>query len=420
MSRPGDEQARTVSRRSPRSSAEVRHLVVQAATALFAERGYARVATRDIARFADVTPSQLFAHFGTKARLFEIAIVDPYVATVSSFAERWRNDPASSPRLLYTVILKELFDVVGAEPGLMTALIIAQAHEESLVAEIEPSLRPVDEALRPLEQLVQVPGSADPNAPVIAIRLTHGTVLAATQFQPWLTSHLTDRESTIAAMTDLLTNGLGSTVDGATAARGLLADNTDKTDGADRTNGADRAPAEGMRPRLLDAAATLFQQRGYPGVSTRSIATEAGTSETILFRHFPTKTALFEQAVIEPWSGEVTRFLDHTREHDLTPLLAEMYHLFHRNRPALVSLLEYERHSTEPTETPASFTALLDHLQRRLPPERAHASSIAGLTVAAVLGAAVLDVWLFTGHAPGSELVVAGLVDLMESGISVR
>src|SRR5436309_2021536 len=99
-----------MSRRSPRSSAQVRRLVVQAATALFAERGYARVATRDIARRADVTPSQLFAQFGTKARLYEIAIVKPYLETVSSFAERWRTDPVRTvaPEQVYRVLVNEL------------------------------------------------------------------------------------------------------------------------------------------------------------------------------------------------------------------------------------------------------------------------------------------------------------------------
>jgi AcrR family transcriptional regulator len=380
----------------------VRQLVVDAATTLFAERGYARVATRDIARYADVTPSQLFAHFGTKARLFEIACVEPYVVAVSGFADRWRDQPALSDQL-YTTLLNELFDVIGARPGLMTALIIAQAHEESLVEEIAPSLRPVDEALRPLEQMVRDP---DSDSPVLAVRLTHGAVVAATQFQPWLTGHLTDRDTTVTAMTDLLRNGVGPL---GPPSPGPAVDPV-----------PDPATGEGMRPRLLDAAAELFRQRGFPGVSTRSIAAAAGTSETILFRHFPTKTALFEQAISEPWSRAAAAFLARTADSDLTALIGELYRLFHRHRPALLSLLEFERQSEAPTATPASITALTDHVRRRLPADRANASGIAGVIVAAVLGAAALDVWLFTGRIPSGKLVVAGLVDLVHSGFPLR
>lgn len=394
---------------------------MEAATALFAERGYARVATRDIARRADVTPSQLFAQFGTKARLYEIAIVKPYVATVSSFAERWHSDPVSAvaPEQVYRVLVDELFDVTSAEPGLMTALIIAQAHEGSLVDEIAPSLRQVDDALRPLEDLVRGPEPVDPRRPVLAIRLTHGTVMATVQFRSWLASHLPDRESALTAMTDLLT-------------RGINPQPTDPLEPAVTTPDTIRAapPAtahaphaqEGMRPRLLTAAAGLFEQRGYPGVSTRSIAEAAGTSETILFRHFATKNDLFDHAVTRPWTDEVATFLAgrHGAEGDVAPLVTDLYRLFHRNRPALIALLEFERQDPRPAGAHTPITALLDLVQARLPADQGHRAGTAGLVVAAILGAAVLDVWLFTGHLPEDEHVIAGLVELVHTGVRPR
>lgn len=415
-----------MSRRSPRSSAEVRHLVVEAATALFAERGYARVATRDIARRADVTPSQLFAQFGTKARLYEIAIVKPYLDTVSSFAERWRTDPVSAvaPEQVYRVLVDELFDVTETEPGLMTALIIAQAHEESLVSEIAPSLRQVDEALRPLEDLVR---RVEPGEPVLAIRLTHGTVMAAVQFRCWLASHLPDRESTVAAMTELLTHGINLDEEsGAAAGAGPEpASGAGPEPAAGAGSGAvhsTAAPPEGMRDRLLGAAARLFEQRGYPGVSTRSIAEAAGTSETILFRHFPTKNDLFEQALTRPWAGEVADFLDRQqgRAGDITGLVADLYRFLHARRPALIALLEFERQDPRPEGFHSPVTALLDLVQSRLPAGQRHPAGTAGLVVAGVLGAAVLDVWLFTGHPPDDERVIAGLVELVHTGVKPR
>lgn len=395
---------------------------MEAATALFAERGYARVATRDIAKRADVTPSQLFAQFGTKARLYEIAIVQPYVETVSSFAERWRTDPVSAvaPEQVYRVLVNELFEVTAAGAGLMTALIIAQAHEESLVEEIAPSLRLVDDALRPLEDMVRGP---TPGEPVLAIRLTHGTVMAAVQFRCWLASHLPDRESTLAAMTELFTQGVQGVQgvapperppNGSSAISPPLA--------IPPPAAAESSAPAGMRSRLLASASGLFEQRGYPGVSTRSIAEAAGTSETILFRHFATKDELFEQALVRPWTDAVAAFLEaqHGRYGDLPRLVTDLYQLFHPRRPALIALLEYERQDPPPGGAHSPITALLDLVQTRLPPAQNHRSSTAGLIVAAILGAAVLDIWLFTGHLPGDDRVVAGLIELIQTGVKER
>ncbi|HEX6390766.1 MAG TPA: helix-turn-helix domain-containing protein [Solirubrobacteraceae bacterium] len=54
------------------------------------------------------------------------------------------------------------------------------------------------------------------------------------------------------------------------------------------------------RAAIVDAARTLFSQRSYDDVTTKQIAAAAGLTEMTLFRHFPTKAALFEKAAIEP------------------------------------------------------------------------------------------------------------------------
>ena len=52
-------------------------------------------------------------------------------------------------------------------------------------------------------------------------------------------------------------------------------------------------PAEERRRQILDAAAELFAHRGFAGATTREIAAIVGTTETVLFRHFPTKESLY-------------------------------------------------------------------------------------------------------------------------------
>jgi AcrR family transcriptional regulator len=54
-----------------------------------------------------------------------------------------------------------------------------------------------------------------------------------------------------------------------------------------------RLSAPDRRKKLLTAALELFAQQGYRGTTTRAIARQAGISEALLFRHFPTKEELY-------------------------------------------------------------------------------------------------------------------------------
>jgi TetR/AcrR family transcriptional regulator, transcriptional repressor for nem operon len=58
---------------------------------------------------------------------------------------------------------------------------------------------------------------------------------------------------------------------------------------SDRTR---RNDPEGLRSRLLDAAAQLFQDRGYHATGMRDIMAATGVSSGALHHHFPTKDAL--------------------------------------------------------------------------------------------------------------------------------
>lgn len=57
--------------------------------------------------------------------------------------------------------------------------------------------------------------------------------------------------------------------------------------------------------RIMQAALSELTQRGYKGTSTRTIAERAGVNEVTLFRHFGSKQAMFQAAVlyaIQEWS----------------------------------------------------------------------------------------------------------------------
>jgi len=46
---------------------------------------------------------------------------------------------------------------------------------------------------------------------------------------------------------------------------------------------------------IVEIATPLFARRGFAGTTTKEIAEAAGVSEALLFRHFPTKAALYEE-----------------------------------------------------------------------------------------------------------------------------
>ena len=86
-----------------------------------------------------------------------------------------------------------------------------------------------------------------------------------------------------------------------------------------RTVRTDRAvrkhvPQEVRRRQILEAGAELFSQRGFAGTTTRQIAAAVGTSETVLFRLFPTKESLYA-AILEDRvpSADVERWLEDLR-----------------------------------------------------------------------------------------------------------
>lgn len=59
-------------------------------------------------------------------------------------------------------------------------------------------------------------------------------------------------------------------------------------------------PAAQRRQSILDAAQRVFARASYNGARIRDIASEAGVNQATLFEHFPSKEALFEEAVVRP------------------------------------------------------------------------------------------------------------------------
>src|SRR5437588_149420 len=66
------------------------------------------------------------------------------------------------------------------------------------------------------------------------------------------------------------------------------------------TPGRTRLKGEERRQLILEAARRVFLETGFAGARTRRIAEEAGITEALLYRFFPSKLAIYEAAVLQP------------------------------------------------------------------------------------------------------------------------
>lgn len=65
-----------------------------------------------------------------------------------------------------------------------------------------------------------------------------------------------------------------------------------------------RADAVRNRERIADIARRLFREKGYDAVSMDEVARTAGVGTGTLYRHFPTKEALYD-AALQAWAETV-------------------------------------------------------------------------------------------------------------------
>jgi AcrR family transcriptional regulator len=100
--------------------------------------------------------------------------------------------------------------------------------------------------------------------------------------------------------------------------------------------------------RILEAALKLFSQKGFLGATTRQIAREAAVAEVTLFRHFPSKEALFEEVIrrysVLPALKGVLPGLEHAEYEEA---LAEIARRFLRRldeRKDFIRIMLAERH----------------------------------------------------------------------------
>ncbi|SEG21504.1 DNA-binding transcriptional regulator, AcrR family [Nonomuraea solani] len=64
-----------------------------------------------------------------------------------------------------------------------------------------------------------------------------------------------------------------------------------------------KSEAQDTKGALIEAALDLFARHGYGGTSVRAIAQATGLSESVLYRHFANKQAIFEEVLFQAGVG---------------------------------------------------------------------------------------------------------------------
>jgi AcrR family transcriptional regulator len=174
-----------------------RALLLEAARALFAEKGYARASTKEIARRARVTEPMLFRHFGTKAKLFSEAVLAPFHDYMAGYVADWEARPHGvlSPMQEAREFYRGLYAVLAANRELVQALVAAQVAQGPL-AETDEDAPRLGVILERFEQVIA--RERDERGfhrfdPVVQARLMFGMALSLAVHGDWMFDGATGR-----------------------------------------------------------------------------------------------------------------------------------------------------------------------------------------------------------------------------------
>ena len=181
-------------------------MLLEAARALFAERGYAGTSTREIARAAAVTEPMIFRHFGSKAKLFEEAVLAEFGAFVSQYIEDSAVRPRG-PRNTYMEaheFYRGVYDVLASNRRLIHELIAARAVGGALAAETTsaPQLGALLERFEEIIERERDDGGFRHFDPAVITRLMFGLVFSVAICGDWMFEGATRPRPSVEAFID--------------------------------------------------------------------------------------------------------------------------------------------------------------------------------------------------------------------------
>lgn len=197
-----------------------------------------------------------------------------------------------------------------------------------------------------------------------------------------------------------------------------------------------RRGTEEVRALLLTAASELFAAKGFDATTTKEICALSGVSEPVLFSNFGSKAALFEAAVVGPFTDLVERYEASWRQQALTTearvqvFVRELFDLAQQNKVLLLSsLLRRNVNGRNPDGDILDHVADAFQAMRKAPELREPAGEYGIDTTASiaasagmVVGVAILDDMLFSAgtRRPGRRRLIAELTNMILHGVTHR
>lgn len=174
-------------KQSRRSGTEIQALILNAARELFADRGYHKTTTREIALAAGVSERLIFFHFASKALLFEQAVVAPFNAFMNDFISEWRSY-RDSPHDMEDVArrwIPGMYDLLRQNRRLVLALLTANAYEEEFADTLSDKRSPFAAVHQLTEEILAVEAEARGFKGLdlkLTVRIPFATLLATAVF----------------------------------------------------------------------------------------------------------------------------------------------------------------------------------------------------------------------------------------------
>lgn len=193
---------------------QAKPLLLDAAREVFATRGFRGARTKEIADRAGVSEALLYRHFGSKAGLFEEAILEPVNSFVREFVERWRTEWDQTRPFHETVgaFMEGMYDLMREHRSAVLALLAAQAFEDEMNG--QAGHRPLFAMLKDLEEVASVESKSRHFIPEPALTTRVAVTLAVAMglledflFGPPDSPGVT-REAIIAEMTMMVATGI--------------------------------------------------------------------------------------------------------------------------------------------------------------------------------------------------------------------
>jgi AcrR family transcriptional regulator len=179
-------------RRPRRPTPEVKGLILQSARESFQRHGNANTRTKDIADHADVVEKVIFRHFGSKAGLFEAAVVDTVATFLHEHIAGWQayfDREHTDVRAPTAAFIAGLYDVLRENRGLLQAYLSAAAFDADADGFANQPHDLLGRVLEPLDELShreQPIAGFGPIDIVVTIRATFGMLLSLAVYGDFL------------------------------------------------------------------------------------------------------------------------------------------------------------------------------------------------------------------------------------------